>query len=303
MDLRLATIVVRLAAQFSAPTPLAETILARLALSAAGLSLPDGPMTIGPVFPSDRLMLHRQESTWVVTGELRRIPWARFTKHIVALAHHGAETRTVLIQTPAIMKLGRNYANEPRDDIQVSNLDLSEAAVGAADVGWSLDTIQELGALFRAAAMAGALEQIQDLTLRHATERIQFGRPIGKFQAVQQQISVLATHVAAADAAVNGALTANKSAPASFEIAAAKMRTGEAAGIASEIAHQVHAAMGFTLEHSLQRSTRRLWSWRDEFGSESDWAIKIGKIACELGGEGLWQFLTAFRHEDTTEPH
>jgi acyl-CoA dehydrogenase len=68
---------------------------------------------------------------------------------------------------------------------------------------------------------------------------------------------------------------------------------GEAAGIAAAIAHQVHAAMGFTHEHALHLSTRRLWSWRDEFGNEADWFAWVGQQAARVGGESLWAFLTA----------
>ena len=77
-------------------------------------------------------------------------------------------------------------------------------------------------------------------------------------------------------------------------MAAAKARVGEAAGIAAAIAHQVHAAIGFTHEHALHRSTRRLWSWREEFGSESEWAEWVGECVAGLGGsEALWPFITA----------
>ena len=132
-----------------------------------------------------------------------------------------------------------------------------------------------------------------ELTVAYAKERVQFGRPIGKFQAVQQQIAVLATHVAASRAAVEAAIDAAARGPAFFEIAAAKARVGEAAGIAAGIAHQVHGAIGFTHEHALHRSTRRLWSWRDEFGAEHEWSAWIGNVAARVGGEGLWSFLTA----------
>ena len=136
--------------------------------------------------------------------------------------------------------------------------------------------------------MTGALETILSLTVRYAQERVQVGRPIGEFQAIQQQISVLASHVAAAVAAAQGAIDRAARSDADFEIAAAKTRIGEAAGISAVIAHQVHGAMGFTHEHSLQLSTRRLWAWRDEFGSEAEWAEWIGRAVARVGGSGLW---------------
>ena len=71
------------------------------------------------------------------------------------------------------------------------------------------------------------------------------------------------------------------------------MRGGEAAGTGAAIAHQVHGAMGFTYEHSLHHATRRLWSWREEFGNEAVWAARLGRMVAERGADGLWPFITA----------
>jgi acyl-CoA dehydrogenase len=49
--------------------------------------------------------------------------------------------------------------------------------------------------------------------------------------------------------------------------------------------------MGFTQEHPLHFASRRLWAWRDEWGAESYWQEKIGRVICVEGGEGFWPFL------------
>ena len=77
------------------------------------------------------------------------------------------------------------------------------------------------------------------------------------------------------------------------QAAAAKARVGEACGIAAEIAHQVHGAMGFTHEHTLHHFTRRLWSWRDEFGNEAFWQRRLGERLAATGADGLWDFITS----------
>ncbi len=102
-------------------------------------------------------------------------------------------------------------------------------------------------------------------------ERSQFGRPIHRFQAIQHQLALLAGETAAAKIAANCAVDPYGKEPFSKEIAFAKIRVNEAVGKANPIAHQVLAAIGFTYEHTLHHSTRRLWSWRDEFGTETDW--------------------------------
>jgi len=128
--------------------------------------------------------------------------------------------------------------------------------------------------------------------VRYASERVQFGRPIGRFQAVQQNLAVLAGQAAAATAAAEAAIEATAQGFASHAIAAAKIRAGEAASLGAAIAHQVHGAIGFTQEYPLNRLTRRLWSWRDEFGNETHWARVLGGAVAAAGAERLWTGIT-----------
>ena len=140
--------------------------------------------------------------------------------------------------------------------------------------------------------MAGALERTLEYALTYANERVQFGRPIGKFQAIQHLLAVLAGHVAASSAAADAAVEASETAPDEFMVAVAKARIGEAAGKSAEIAHQVHGAMGYTREHNLHYVTRRLWAWRDEFGNETHWQVKLGRMVAAKGADALWPTLT-----------
>jgi acyl-CoA dehydrogenase len=140
--------------------------------------------------------------------------------------------------------------------------------------------------------MAGALETILEMTVEYAQQRVQFGRPIGKFQAVGQQIAVLAGEVAAAGRAADDAVAAAGCGEAPRAIAIAKARVGEAAGKCAEISHQVHGAIGFSYEYALHRFTRRLWSWRDEFGPESYWQAELGRSVAQRGADNLWAFLS-----------
>jgi len=187
---------------------------------------------------------------------------------------------------------GRNLADEPRDDLAFDFVLPGDAVVPSP---LSELTVQAMGALTRAFAMAGAMEA--SLSVDCANTRQQFGRPIGRFQAVQQSLAAMAGHVSAAGA---GARMAAAALPAAGEdatrftllAAAAKLRAGEAAGTVAAIAHQVHGAMGITAEHSLHRLTLRLWSWREEFGAEASWADHLGGAVCALPPGGFWPFLT-----------
>ena len=78
-----------------------------------------------------------------------------------------------------------------------------------------------------------------------------------------------------------------------LEVAAAKIRVGEAATEGAAIAHQVHGAIGISREHALHRFTQRLWAWRDDFGSEAAWALRLGKLVAARGADALWPMLAA----------
>jgi len=146
--------------------------------------------------------------------------------------------------------------------------------------------------------MAGAMGQALQLSIDHVNMRQQFGRPLGKFQAVQQSLAVMACEVAAVDAAA-AAMAARLDATgfdaeaAGFEIAAAKLRANRAVSVVTAVAHQVHGAIGFTREYDLHRVTVPLMRWRGEHGNDAHWARILGRQVAGFGGRGLWETLTA----------
>jgi acyl-CoA dehydrogenase len=148
-----------------------------------------------------------------------------------------------------------------------------------------------MGATVRSVQTAGALEAILSLSVAYANERVAFERPIGKFQAVQQNLARLAGEVAAA-LAVSGSAAdtiAQGDDDAVFlEAASAKIRCAEAATEGAAIAHQVFGAIGFTKEHVLHRFTLRMLAWRDDFGNESWWAAELGKHVAKRGADEFW---------------
>lgn len=287
----------RVAARFSAPIPLAETMLAGWAAASCGLETSDGPMTVGPVRSSDRLTLGRDGNGWRLSGTASRLPYASFSARAVLIVDGPDGEMAVILDGTggAAVAKGKNIANEARDTLTFDNIRLSADQAAPVAGGVSRAALYRRGALARATMMSGALEKAMDLAVNYAQERVQFGRPISKFQAVQQNLAVLAGQTAAAVAAANlgiEALSAADPEREEFLIAVAKTRVGEAATLACEIAHQVHGAIGFTKEYALQLSTRRLWSWREEFGGDPEWAAKVGAHACKQGPAALWPMLT-----------
>lgn len=290
--------VLRVAGRHAATIPLAETMLAAWIAASSGLDLTDAPMTVGPVRTADTLTLERDGNGWRLTGQATRLPYAHSAARIILIADGpDGEMAVALDGTEgATTTAGHNIAGEPRDTLRFNSVRLAADAAAPVRNGTTREALYRRGALARAAMMSGALERAMDLAVTYAQERQQFGRPISKFQAVQQNLAVLAGQTAAAVAAANFAietLSRNDPAAEEFAVAIAKTRVGDAATLAAEIAHQVHGAIGFTQEYALQLATRRLWSWREEFGADSEWAARLGRMVCAQGPENLWPALTA----------
>jgi alkylation response protein AidB-like acyl-CoA dehydrogenase len=279
--------ILRAAGRHAVPLPVAETMLARWLARRVGLPTPEGPLALVVDGPEDHIELRRAGGTWRLSGAARGVPWARNARGLVVST--GVAVALVAPVTAAI-EPGENLAGEPRDDIALE-LTLDARSVAGAPANADAGIVYRLGALFRAAEMAGALEEALRLAVTYAGDRVQFGRPIGKFQAIQQQLALAAEQVAAAGVAVASAVAAAGDGDLAFAAGAAKLRVGEAAGKVCDIVHQVHGAIGFTHEHRLHQLTRRLWSWRDEFGVESAWALELGRLAASQGADGLWPFL------------
>ncbi|MDM9560945.1 acyl-CoA dehydrogenase family protein [Bordetella petrii] len=148
------------------------------------------------------------------------------------------------------------------------------------------------GAALHAALLAGAMTRCFELTLQYGNDRTQFGRSIGKFQAVQHQLAVMAEHVAAARIATAAAFRAGTAQPGLLPAAIAKARASEAAALVAATAHAVHGAIGITEEYDLQLYTRRLHAWRLAHGSEAHWHGVVG--AAVLGSRaGAAEFVRA----------
>jgi acyl-CoA dehydrogenase len=140
--------------------------------------------------------------------------------------------------------------------------------------------------------MLGAMERCLELSVKYAQARQQFGRPIGRFQAVQHMISDLASSVHLARAMVSSAIELVGTSEQAQASAAAKICAGMSALNVLRMSHQVHGAIGFTAEYELQRLTRRLMAWRDDYGTETYWSRKLGRQIIDNGAHGLFDLVS-----------
>lgn len=233
------------------PLPLAETMVARALLVQAGAARPVGSVALA----QGQVMT---DGSW----------------HC-ALVRNGAMADVVLVQAAGTWRLLQ--AAHASSQAQASALDATltwTAAQVKATAEVAVDAQQQVRswqAAVAAAQMAGAMGQVFQRTLQYANERQQFGRPIGKFQAIQHQLAVMSEHVFAARMAAQLGCSSNGLLPDRLRVATAKARCSEAALVVSELAHAIHGAIGFTEEYDLQLFTRRLHSWRQTAGSEAYW--------------------------------
>lgn len=286
--------VLKWAGRCAAPLPLAETLVGAWMLSESGMSVPPGPIGVS-TDRHDSLELRLVEGGWLLSGSLRSVPWPNEVRNVVVLATDGADDRRVCLVNPetGAPTRGADLAGEPRGDFTFDEVIVAPGRCALAPDSVTPESVLRMGALCKAATMAGALERVLELTVEHANVRVQFGRPIGAFQAIRQQIALLATQVAAANRAAQIAVEAAERGVGEIEIAVAKARVGEAAALGASIAHQVHGAMGITYEHTLHHFTRRIWTWRDDFGPERHWERDLGRKALANGADALWPFVTS----------
>lgn len=263
------------AGYYASGMPVGEAILANRLCAEAGLVSLSGFGTVVP-----RFVGHFDRSGF--TGQCTNVPNGRHADWIVCISDAGALVRLDI--GDGVLTQAENLAGEPRDTIVFENALFESAQIALP--------MMEAMALLRLGQIAGALSAALSLTIEHAKTRIQFGKPIGSNQVVQQQLAIFAMEASAVECGARAASeVADQSAgsPATwYAIASAKVRANLAIGASTAIAHQIHGAIGFTEEYKLHPLTRRLWSWRTEGGNDRYWTERLGRYVCARGADEAW---------------
>jgi acyl-CoA dehydrogenase len=294
-----AVAVVRTLAAGAAAVPLAEQLLvAGPALVAAGIDLPplDRPLTVALAGAVTASASDDGDGPgrFTLTGTATEVAWGGVAGHVAVLAAPPAGFEGALLALVDVSALEAsdttNLAGEPRGSLVLDGV----AATGAVLTEAQAQGVQARYALARAVQLAAALEQVLAWTVQYAGEREQFGRPLGRFQAIQMTLAEMAGEVTAVTALTDAAVQAlDSGGNLVLAAAAAKVRAGIAVEEVARRAHQVHGAIGFTQEHKLHHLTRRCWSWRDEAGSELAWSRILGAGLLAGDPDALWPALTS----------
>ncbi|OBF13652.1 acyl-CoA dehydrogenase family protein [Mycobacterium sp. ACS4331] len=271
------------AARNGVRVPLAEhDLLACWLLESAGLPIDDAVRTVCVLDES---------------GAATAVPWASTADRVVVIWRDSTATDRHLLAdvNGADLRItpGTNMIGEPRDTVVA---DVS--ALSGVPVGDDIVAVLELkAALVRAIQVCAALDTVVELAVEHTSSRTQFGRPLSKFQAVQNMIADSAAEAALARATTEAALATAAatgwSAPnLEFLVAVARSCAGHASSVVVRNAHQAFGAIGTTVEHRLHEYTRAALAWRGEFGSVRQWDERVSDAALRAGGAGLWALIT-----------
>lgn len=256
------------------PLPLAQSMAARALAVDAG-ELPKGLISMAPG------VTEGADGTLVCP----LVPHGLQASHVV-LVHQG---RRRLLDARNAER--RAYGAPGR---HTATLCWAKGHATGADIGQDLGPdsgeLEAWGAAIHAALIASAMVRVFEMTLEYCNGREQFGRPLGKYQAVQHQLSVMAQQVVASSSAAQAAFQGEGPSPSLMAAAAAKSRASEAAVSVANTAHALHGAIGVTAEYDLHLYTRRLHEWRLAHGSEEWWNLKLGH-AVLASGQGLSEFI------------
>ena len=268
---REAAIVLAGLARHGAAVPIAETdLLAGWLAGAAGVDVPAGPLTVA-----------------IGTGGAARdVPWPSDTAVLLA-AREEDGLYVGFLDDPEVT-VGHNLAGEPRGTLSYGTDGLTrlDGALG--------EELLRRGAWARCVQIVGTFDSALELTVAHTSERVQFGRTLSKFPAVQHSLAAMAGEIEQARAATELATAAVTDygfahAWAEYAVTIAKVAVGRAVTPVTTIAHQLHGAIGVTIEHQLWSATMRARSWSDEFGSTASHARRLGRLA--LDADDPWDVL------------
>lgn len=274
--------VIAASAAMAVGMPLAETAVAGSLLAQAGIAVPQGPLTLAAPDQCGDIRL----ADGLLSGTVQHLPWGARAGHALL----------PLTEDVALISLGglratstTNIAGHARDTLHLE---------GVRPIALLPTQFRPLiwlrGATMRSAQIVAAATQALVMTIEYSKTRVQFGRPLSGFQAVQHQLAEGASKLEAARITVQAAydsLFADE--PSEMVVATARINACLAGAACAAAAHQVHGAIGYTREYDLRHHTTAIQAWRAEFGSLHHWNEQLGKIIAQHQTKDLWQLLTA----------
>lgn len=253
------------AGRHGVPLPVGATLVARAYLAACGsTAAQQGPVAVAGF------------SVAAADGGLTatQVHGGRFAP--LVLTQHGDAVFLLPVAAASMLPVGDSRSFDAQ--LQWDQATLDQHRVGALAPG---ELAQGL-ALALAVQLAGAADRTFEMTLGYANDRVQFGKPIGRFQAVQQQITEMAERVYGLRMATQLGCQSADWRTQVLPAAMAKSQASSAAGRIASLAHAVHGAIGVTHEYDLHLYTRCLYEWSLVGGGAGYWSARLGQAALKV---------------------
>jgi alkylation response protein AidB-like acyl-CoA dehydrogenase len=276
----------------AAVVPFAETMACAYTLSRAGTdegraalaaaileSAGSVTAALGPQAEQDG---HRRFSGGVLRGSARYVDYGlSCTHHLVGAREDGGE-RLFLVDAAApgvTQRPLRNIGHTPQTTAAYA--DVAAIPAGGEEAAVLLDQVSTVLCCVQLLAFA---QQALDITVGYVKDREQFGRPLGSFQAVQQQAADMALAVEATRfLTYEAAWKVDHGTASAADVATAKAAASRTAVSVTMTAHQLHGGMGMTEEYPLHFFSRRAKERSLAWGSEQEsLAVLAGSIADQV---------------------
>jgi len=213
--------------------------------------------------------------SFIISGTKLFVPDAHIADYMLVAAKTGKGTTLFIVdsKSPGISTtVLKTIANDKLCEVVFDKVKVpKENMLGKLDQGWpEIEKIIQRAALSKCCEMTGCIQQALDMTVQYAKERKQYGHPIGSFQVIQHYCADMATDVDGTRLATyQAAWMLSEGLPCTQEVAIAKAWAGEATQRVMALAHQIHGAIGVTIDHDLQYYTRRAKAAEISFGDAS----------------------------------
>ena len=204
--------------------------------------------------------------SYVINGTKLFVSNANVSDHLIVAARTGDAEKDItlfIVRADAdgvSQTLLKTIASDRQSEVVFDNVTVpSSSMLGAINSGWTaIEKVLQWAAVGKCAEMSGGGQKVLEMTVEYVKQRVQFGRPIGSFQAVQHHCANMATDVEGSRYITNqAAWRLSEGLPADREVAMAKAWVSDAYRRVCALGHQCHGAIGFSKEHDMQLYSRR----------------------------------------------
>jgi alkylation response protein AidB-like acyl-CoA dehydrogenase len=226
---------------------LANAAAGRLVVTLAHLDKPGAPVTAAPADGHAEL-----------TGIKVLVPYARGATHVIVVAGSGTGQAYFWVDVTSPGVRLTHLDSVSRNQQCLLELDAAPAEQLGDQGGDPASDLIELYTLGSDAYAVGLMGRMLEMSLRYVQDRVQFGQPIGRFQAVQHRCADMAVAYSGAQSLLyKAAWLLSTGKPAEETLLMCHAYGRDAAAIVLGQAHQVHGAMGFMMEYPLHQFSRR----------------------------------------------